>query len=150
MAEIGNRKERHADGVEPLDQFEAARHGSGDRLVEARRIGVDQWRMIREFGFQLGQHVGERAAGIVLEMPFGRHDMGDEPVEFARIVDQLREQMAQIPLKEDAADVEDHASANHTGSGHAKAPPEASDGVTLTSLCARDICPGRALSLGAP
>src|SRR3546814_15103620 len=86
-------------------------------------------------------------------MPLGRHHVGDEPFGPSLVVDQLGEQMAQIPVEEDAADVEDHAlanqrGANHACSRHAKAPPEASDGVTLTRKCARDICPGRTLSPG--
>ena len=40
-------------------------------------------------------------------------------------------QMAQVPVEQDAADVEDYAAIDHPTSRHAKAPPEASDGVTL-------------------
>src|SRR3546814_12801216 len=65
-------------------------------------------------------------------MPLRRDDMGHEPFEPIRVGDQLGEQIAQIPVEEDAADVEDHGLPNHAPSRHAKAPPEASDGVTLT------------------
>ena len=51
----------------------------------------------------------------------------------------------------DAADVEDHAPANHACSRHAKAPPEASDGVTLVIKSKRgENTPRRGISPGAP
>ena len=68
----------------------------------------------------------------------------------ARIVDQLGEQIAQVPVEQDTADIENDALANHRASGHAKAPPEASDGVTLTRKCAGTRGPGKAFSPGAP
>src|SRR3546814_8543719 len=72
MAEIGDREQRHTRGGEPLDKVEAAGHRARNRLVEARGIGVDQMRMVGKFGPALGHHVGERAAGVVLEMPLDR------------------------------------------------------------------------------
>src|SRR3546814_9921490 len=114
MAEIGDREQRHARGVEPLDEFEAAGHGTGDRFVEARRISVDQRRMTGEPGLEFGDHLGERAPGVVLKMPLRRDDVRHEPFELVPIVDQLGEQMAQIPVEQDAAYIEDHALANRS------------------------------------
>ena len=84
-------------------------------------------------------------------MPFGGHDMSHEPFEPVLVVNQLREQMPQIPIEQDAANVEDHAAADHAHSGHAKAPPEASDGVTLFTKRKRGkSAPRRSISPGAP
>src|SRR3546814_9380445 len=64
-------------------------------------------------------------------MPFGGDDMAHEPFELGRVVDQLGEQVPEVPVEQHLADVEDHALPNHKAPAHAKAPPEASDGVTL-------------------
>src|SRR3546814_13684364 len=114
-------------------------------------MGVDQPAMLREFGLAFGNRVGERAAGVVLEMPFGGDDMAHEPFELGRVVDQLGEQVPEVPVEQHLADVEDHALPNHKAPAHAKAPPEASDGVTLacTARTGRTR-PGWAISPGAP
>src|SRR3546814_2917738 len=63
--------------------------------------------------------------------------------------------MAQIPVEQDAAYIEDHALANHAAPMHAKAPPEASDGVTPKNLGTSkskrgENTPRRGISPGAP
>jgi len=55
----------------------------------------------------LGQHLAEGTAGIMFEMPFRRHHMGKEPVQFLRVIDQFFEQAAQIPLIQHIADIKD-------------------------------------------
>src|SRR3546814_12607473 len=75
-----------------------------------------------------GDHLGERAPGVVLKMPLRRDDVRHEPLELVPIVDQLGEQMAQNPVEQDAADVEEHDMASHAAPMHAKATQEASDG----------------------
>src|SRR3546814_11389813 len=84
-------------------------------------------------------------------MPFGGDDMAHEPFELGRVVDQLGEQVPEVPVEQHLADVEDHALPNHKAPAHAKAPPEASDGVTLpcTARTGRTR-PGWAISPGAP
>ncbi len=42
----------------------------------------------------------------MLEMPRLRHDVVGHPVAFGRIVDQLLDQMAQVPLDDHAPDIE--------------------------------------------
>jgi hypothetical protein len=39
-------------------------------------------------------------------MPLRRHDMGDEPFQFVAVIDQLGEQITQIPFEQHFADVE--------------------------------------------
>src|SRR3546814_11880290 len=85
MPEIGDREERNPRGAEAFDEFEAAGHRAGDRLVEARRIGVDPRRVIVEFGLEFGDHRGKRTPGIVLHIPLGRPHLGDAP--FAPLLD---------------------------------------------------------------
>ena len=51
--------------------------------------------------------LGEGAARVSLEMPLLGDDFGEEPVELRRIVDQVGEQVAQVPIEQHAADVED-------------------------------------------
>src|SRR5690606_31506293 len=119
--------------------------------VEARGIGIDQRIMSRKLSLPLNKHLGKRPAGVVLEMPLGRDNMRDEPFELALINDQLREEVPQIPVEEDTPDIENHAAANHAPSSRAKAPPEASDGVTLFIKGKRDAsAPRRSISPGAP
>src|SRR3546814_16025184 len=65
--------------------------------------------MTGEPGLEFGDHLGERAPGVVLKMPLRRDDVRHEPFELVPIVDQLGEQMAQIPVEQDAADDADHA-----------------------------------------
>ncbi len=114
MTEIGDREQGHARGIESLDQFEAARHRAGDRLVETRRIGIDQRHMIGEPRLQLGQHVGKQAAGVGLEMPPRRDDVRHEPFQLVRIGNQLGKEIAQVPVEQHAADVEN----DRAGNGH--------------------------------
>src|SRR3546814_160198 len=111
--------------------------------------------MTGEPGLEFGDHLGERAPGVVLKMPLRRDDVRHEPFELVPIVDQLGEQMAQIPVEQDAAYIEDHALANHAAPMHAKAPPEASDGVTPKNLGTSkskrgENTPRRGISPGAP
>src|SRR3546814_11188416 len=90
--------------------------------------------MTGEPGLEFGDHLGERAPGVVLKMPLRRDDVRHEPFELVPIVDQLGEQMAQIPVEQDAADVEDHALANHAAPMHAKAPTDHAAGVPSNNL----------------
>ena len=63
--------------------------------------------MIRKAADPLGHHLGDRAACVALEMPLLGDDFGEEPVELLPVVDQLLEQVAQVPVVQHAADVED-------------------------------------------
>src|SRR3546814_20140356 len=121
MAEIGDREQRHARGVEPLDEFEAAGRGTGDRLVEARRISVDQRRMTGEPCLEFGDHLGERAPGVVLKLPLRRDGVRHEPFQLVPTVDPLGEQLAQTPVEKDTANTKTPALANDS---HAKTTTE--------------------------
>ena len=62
--------------------------------------------MLGELGDPFGQHLGQRAARVVLEMPFGGDDIGHEPVALRRIWDRLAVDQPQIPLDQNPADIE--------------------------------------------
>src|SRR3546814_17037697 len=94
--------------------------------------------MAGEPGLEFGDHLGERAPGVVLKMPLRSDDVRHEPFELVPIVDQLGEQMAQIPVEQDAADVEDHVLVNHAAPMHANATPEAFDSVKLGNASCRE------------
>jgi hypothetical protein len=63
--------------------------------------------VLGELGTTLSDHLGDGAAGVMLEVPFGRNDGRAEALDLRLVGDQLAEQVAQVPLIEDPADVED-------------------------------------------
>jgi len=56
---------------------------------------------------KLGAGLGERAADIMLVMPFLGDDLTEEPLQRRRIGDQRRVERRGLPVVEDVADVED-------------------------------------------
>ena len=65
-------------------------------------------------GRQLGHGFGVRPAAIMLEMPFRRHDVREEPIQPRRIGNQFAIESADVPTIEDIADVEhDRADLRH-------------------------------------
>jgi hypothetical protein len=94
-----------------LDKLKTAGHRPRKRLVESRRVSFDQRSVLGEKRYALGQSLGQRTAGIVLEMPRYRNDVRDYSIEFGGVVDQLGEEMPKVPLEEDRADIE-HDSGN--------------------------------------
>src|SRR5690606_4923607 len=71
----------------------------------------------------LAQHLVERAGVVALEVPLIGDDIGQEPVELGRIVDQLFEQMPQVPIEQNLADIEyDRWRPNQGSFRHAKGP----------------------------
>ena len=63
--------------------------------------------IFRELGDPFRHHFAKRPTGIMFMMPFVGHDMGQEPVQFRRVVYQLFEQAAQVPSIQHVADIED-------------------------------------------
>jgi hypothetical protein len=106
VAEIRQAVERHARRRQPRDQFVRALHRPRHGLVEAGGIGADLRLVLRVERNPLGHHLGERAAGVMLEMPFLGDHVGKEPVELLRMVDQLFEQRAELPVEQHPANVE--------------------------------------------
>ena len=63
--------------------------------------------ILRKLRDPFGDHVVQRSAGIMFEMPFGRDHIGKEPVQLLPVIDQFFEQAAQIPSIQHIADIED-------------------------------------------
>ncbi|GAB7553190.1 hypothetical protein NRB_26960 [Novosphingobium sp. 11B] len=120
-SEVGDGEERHAARSQFAYDLVAAGDVAGDRLAEARGVGVEQVVVPGKFGLAGGDHLGEVAAAVVLDVPVLRDDVGHEPVEPVGLDDQLAEQQAHVPLDQHLADVEDD-SINSTDSRHDKTP----------------------------
>ena len=63
--------------------------------------------MLRMLRDQLGGGFGERAPGVMLEMPLGRQDVAQERVERLTLGDEALVQEPWVPVVENATDVED-------------------------------------------
>ena len=106
----------------------AARHGPGNGFVEPRRIGAD---LGLEVGIErdpFGHHFAQRASAVVLEVPFLGHDLAQQRLEPCAIIDDLLEQVAQVPLIEHPPDIEHdrldlhHLTPNANGPNSLKEP----------------------------
>jgi hypothetical protein len=106
-AEIGDGEKRHRARRKLPDQLGHSLDRAGDGLGEPRGIGVDQPGMAGKAPLALGDACAEVDAGIMLQVPVEGDDVGEEPFELARIVDELGEEVAQVPADEHLPDIED-------------------------------------------
>ena len=108
--------------------------------------------MLGIFGDPFGDHLGERAALVALEMPFGGDDRGHEALELGLVGDQLGEQMAQVPFEQHAADVENDCArlAHRRRSHRTKQNRRRIAPAAVMKLDARNPARRRELSPGAP
>jgi len=106
--EIGQAEQWYPARAQPPRQIVHAWDLPRQGLVEARGIGRNQQRLIRELCDPFGQHNAQRFAPVMAEMPFLGHDMAEEPRPFIGIVDQLFEQATELPMKQYPPDIEDH------------------------------------------
>ena len=133
--EIGDRKKRGVPVSKLFNNFEAAHNRARNRLVEPLRVGLDMRRIIGKQLYQLGPHLRERLSGIMLEMPFGRDDFGQKPIELFAIRDQLFKQMTQVPAEQHIADIENHAAQfGHSSAPARKKPPAIVSGRLSLSM----------------
>ena len=63
--------------------------------------------MLRMLCGEFIDHRSDRASRIVLVMPVEREDIAEKMVELGRIIDQPGVEVADVPLEQDNADVED-------------------------------------------
>ncbi len=78
--------------------------------------------MFGELRDSLGHDFGQRAAFVLLVVPlFGDH-IGEEPVQFRRIVNQLFEQVAQIPADDSTRPISNTTALTGWASDMQKAP----------------------------
>ena len=55
---------------------------------------------------QLGDGVGPGAPAILLVVPRGRRDLGEEPLQLVRVVDELPVEVPRVPVDQDRAEIE--------------------------------------------
>lgn len=74
-----------------MNKIKHAFDRSRDGFREPLGIGYDMVGIFRKFAAAFCDHVSKGPPGIMLKMPFRRHDVGQKPVQLFRIVNQLCE-----------------------------------------------------------
>ena len=68
-----------------------------------------------------------RSPRVLVRVPFGRGDLGQERLHLVRVVEELPVQVARIPVDKDAPEIEDHC-----GRAHRRNGAHSSSGVNIT------------------
>ncbi len=96
-------------GGEALEQHDRSGDRARGHFLMAMRERVDQRIVAGMLALQFRAGLGERAAGIVLQMPRHGADLGEEALHRGIVtVEQLAIEMARVPVEQDSAEIEDH------------------------------------------
>ena len=104
-AKIGDRKQRHAAFGEFLHNIQRPCDGPWNGLIETVGVNRNQLGIFWKFSNPLGNHIVQSATRVMLKMPFGRHDMGDEKFQLISVCDQLGKKIAQVPFEKHFANI---------------------------------------------
>src|SRR5215469_7592956 len=106
---VGESVERRAETPQLGQNLDRAGEGTGDHLVEAAVIGVDQLGLLGMLGLQQSSALTEGAAGILAAVPLMRANRGQK-ILHPRVVagEQLAVEVSRVPVDQNAAEVEYH------------------------------------------